>query len=95
MSANPISGPYSVSGSIYHVESGRYNRVVLAASTFIATGSNANPMAFYVSGSTGATVTLKSGGTISIPAAAAATPAQVFEMSVYSVDAGTVYLLYR
>jgi hypothetical protein len=95
MSANPISGPYPVSGSIYHVEAGRYNRVVLAAATFIATGSNANPMAFYVSGSTGATVTLKSGGTIAIPAAGAGTPAQVFEMSVYSVNSGTVYLLYR
>jgi hypothetical protein len=93
--ANPITGPYTYTQQIYHQESAKYNRTVLANATFFATGAYANPSAFYVSGSTGATVTLTDGGTIAIPAAAAATPAQVFEMSVYSVTAGTVYLLYR
>jgi hypothetical protein len=90
MSANPISGPYQVTSSIYHTEPGEYNRVVLAASTFIATGSNANPVAFLVSGSTAATVTLINGGTISVPASNIP-----YNMGVYSVTAGTVYLLYK
>ena len=96
MSANPISGPYTgVPSTFYHSSNpGKYNRTILASATFYATGSNAKPSAFYVS-SSAATVTLVNGGQITIPAAAASTPAAIYEMSVYSVDSGAVYLLYR
>lgn len=88
--SNPVPGPYIVSSSRYHVDSGEFNRVVTAAATFIATGSNANPAAFLVSGSAGATVTLTNGGTISVPASNIPYP-----LGVYSVTAGTVFLLYK
>jgi len=96
MAANPISGPYSYTPLGYHSGNpGKYNSVFKATATFIATGSYGNVSGFYVSGSSGATVTLVNGGQFQVPAGAAATPVQIFEMSVYSVDAGTVYLLYR
>lgn len=90
MPANPIPGPYVLSSSVYHTEPGEFNRVVTAAATFIATGSNANPAAFLVSGSSSATVTLINGGTISVPASNIPYP-----LGVYSVTAGTVFLLYK
>lgn len=93
--SNPISGPYTgIPASIYHTSTAVYNRAVVAASPFIATGSNANSAGFYVSGS-GATVTLLNGGSIFVPAAAAANPAAVYEMSVAAVTSGTVILLYK
>jgi len=96
MAANPISGPYTgVPASLYHIDAGKYNRVVSVTASFIATGSYGKPSAFYVSGSGAVTVTLINGGAITIPAPAAATPAVIYEMSVYSVDAGSVYLLYK
>jgi len=94
--STPISGPYTgVPASPYHVNTGQFNRVVTATATFFATGSNANPAAFYVSGSAGATVTLINGGTLSLPAPGAANPAIIHNIGVYSVTAGTVFLLYR
>ena len=93
--ANPIPGPYTgVPAKPYHINTGKYNRVVSAAASFIATGSNANPAAFYISGSGAVTVTLTNGGIFSIPAAAAANPSIIYEMSVATVTAGSVYLLY-
>ena len=93
--ANPITGPYTgVPASIYHINPAKFNRAVVAASPFIATGSNANSAGFYVSGSS-ATVTLANGGSIFVPATAAANPAAVYEMSVAAVTSGTVILLYR
>lgn len=95
MAANPISS-YSYTQLGFHSGNpATYNSTVKATAPFIATGSYVNSSAFYVSGSAGATVTLVNGGQFQIPAGAAATPVQVFTMSVYSVDSGTVYLLYR
>lgn len=93
--ANPNPGPYTAPATTYHVNPAKYSKVVLAAATFYATGSNANPSAFYVTGSAGVTVTLADGAQLAIPAPTAATPAQVYEVSVQSVTTGTVYLLYR
>lgn len=89
--ANPISGPYLYTPVPYHASGpGQFNRVVLAAATFYATGSNAYPAAFYVSGSGDATVTLINGGSITVNGS----DRDVFEMSVATVTAGTVFLLY-
>jgi len=89
--ANPISGPYTYTALPYHASGpGKYNKVVLAAATFYATGSNAYPSAFYVSGSGDATVTLANGGSITVNGS----DRSIFEMSVASVTSGTVYLLY-
>jgi hypothetical protein len=94
--ANPISGYYGASSQPYHSSNpGKYNRTVLASATFIATGSNAGCVAFYQSGSAAATVTLLNGGTLNVPAIGANAQAAIYEMGVYSVTAGSVYLLYR
>lgn len=93
--SNPVQGPYSPAASKYHVNPASYNRTVLATSPFIATGSNANPSAFYQSGSAAVVVSLVNGGAFSVPAAGASAPAQIYEISVATVDSGTVYLLYR
>jgi hypothetical protein len=94
--ANPISGYYGASAQPYHSSNpGKYNRTVLATATFIATGSYAGCVAFYQSGSSAATVTLLNGGTVNVPAIGASAPAAIYEMGVYSVTAGSVYLLYR
>lgn len=92
---NPISGPYSAPVKTYHQDNvGKFNRSVLVTGPFIATGSYLNPSGLYLSGSA-ATVTLTAGGSITIPATAAGTPSAIYEFSVYSVDAGSVYLLYK
>lgn len=93
--ANPISGPYNAPASKYHSNPASYNRSVLATAPFLATGSYANPSGFYASGSAAAVVTLVNGGSLAVPAIAASAPAAVYEVSVYSVDSGTVILLYR
>lgn len=96
MAANPNPGPYSYTPVPYFKNVGIYSKVVYASASFYATGSNANPSAFYVSGSTtGVSVTLTNGGQLTLPAASATAPVQIHEMAVYSVDAGTVYLLYK
>jgi hypothetical protein len=95
MAANPIPGPYTYTQKPYGTDIGNYTKVIKASATFYATGSNAYPAAFYISGSAGAAVTLTNGEQIAFPAPAATAPAQIFEMAVYSVDSGTVYLLYR
>jgi hypothetical protein len=93
---NIISGYYGASAQPYHSSNpGKYNRTVLASATFIATGSNANCVAFYQSGSSPATVTLLNGGTFNVPGISASGSAAIYEMGVYSVTAGSVYLLYR
>ena len=92
--ANPINPTYTFQNA-YHQNPAKYNRTYLATAGFIATGSYANSVAFYQSGSAAATVTLVNGGTINIAAAAASTPASIFEMGVATVVAGSVYLLYN
>ena len=92
---NPISGPYSAPASTYHTSPGVYNRAVTVTAPFLATGSYANSSAFYTSGSAAAIVTLVKGGTVSVPAIAANAPASIYEFGVYSVDSGTVILLYK
>jgi hypothetical protein len=95
MAKNPTSGPYNYTSLPYHnSEPARFNRAVKATGPYLTTGSFA-PSAFYISGSTGAaTVTLLNGGQIQLTAAAAS-PSIIYEMSLYSVDSGSVYLLYR
>ena len=96
MAANPISGYYGASAQTYHSSNpGKYNRAELVTGPFIATGSYANSIAFYQSGSAAATVTLVGGGTLNVPAIGNTAPAAIYEMGVYSVTAGSVYLLYR
>jgi hypothetical protein len=93
--SNPVQPPYNYTSVPYHGSNpAQYNRVVTATSPFIATGSNAYSVGFYVSGSGTATVTLVNGGQFSTTPAATS-PNTIYPMSVYSVDAGTVYLLYR
>ena len=90
------SGYYVATTQPYHGSNpATYNRTVLAAATFIATGSNAGCIGFYQSGSATATVTLLNGGTFTVPAISASGSAAIYEMGVYSVTAGSVYLLYR
>ena len=92
-SINP--GPYSYTSSPYHQSNiGKFNRSVLVTAPFIATGSYLNPSGLYISGSA-VTVTLTGGGSLNIPAPANQNPSMVFEVSVYSVDSGTAYLLYK
>ena len=95
--ANPISGPYTnVPATTYHQNHATYNRTVLVTTNnFLATGSNANPIAFYVTGSVPATVNLVNGGSITIPAPSGTAPAAIYELGVYSVTSGSVYLLYK
>jgi hypothetical protein len=94
--ANPIPGYYGAPTQPYHSSSpGKYNRTILASATFIATGSNAGCVAFYQSGSSAASVTLLNGGTFTVPAIGPSASAAIYEMGVYSVTAGSVYLLYR
>ena len=96
--ATPVPGPYNSYTPIsYHASApSTYNRSILATGPYYATSSyNKYPEAFFISGSSAATVTLINGGQIQIEAPAATAPKQIFDMSVYSVDAGTVYLLYR
>jgi hypothetical protein len=95
MPVSRFTGTYPYTAVPYHKTIGTYSKSVLAAATFYATGSNANPVAFYISGSAGATVTLVNGGQIAFPSISATAPLQIHEMAVYSVDAGTVYLLYK
>ena len=91
-----ISGYYGASQQSYHSSSpAKYNRSELVTGPFIATGSYANSIGFYQSGSAAASVTLKTGGTFIVPAIGANAPAAIYEMGVYSVTAGSVYLLYR
>jgi hypothetical protein len=94
--AIPTPGPYTYTTSPFHSGNpATYNRVVKATGPYYATGSVTTPSAFYISGSAGtATVTLLNGGQIQL-GASAASPSVIYEMSIYSVDAGTVYLLYR
>ena len=92
---NPISGPYSAPvASYFQGNSAKFNRTALVTGPFLATGSYANSSGFYISGSA-ATVTLTGGGSMTVPGTAASTPAAVYELGVYSVDAGSVYLLYK
>jgi hypothetical protein len=92
---NPIQPPYNYPATTYHgTNPALYNRTVLATSPFIATGSNAFSIGFYVSASTAVTVTLVNGGQFSTTPSAT-NPDMIYPMSVASVDAGTVYLLYR
>lgn len=92
---NPISGPYSAPVKTYHQDNiGKFNRSVLVTGPFTATGSYLNPSGLYLSGSA-VTVTLTGGGSLNIPAPANQNPSMVFEISVYSVDSGTAYLLYK
>ena len=91
-----VPGPYTyTSTSYFQTNPAKFNRTVLASAGFIATGSYASPSGFYQSGSAAATVTLINGGSMTIPAAAAASPTSIIEIGVYSVDAGAVYLLYK
>ena len=92
--ANPINPTYTFQNA-YHQNPAKFNRVVLATVGFLATGSNANSVAFYPSASSAATVTLTNGGTFSVPAGAAATPNNIFELGVSKVEVGSVYLLYN
>lgn len=93
--SNPISGPYSAPVASYHQATvSKYNRTILVTAPFIATGSYANPSALYLSGST-VSVTLTGGGQITLPMAQNQHPSMIHDISVYSVDAGSVYLLYR
>lgn len=93
---NPVPGPYTFTAPAYHSGNpATYNRAVLATAPYFATGSVTTPSAFYISGSAGtATVTLLNGGQLQLNAAAAS-PSIIYEMSIRSVDAGSVYLLYR
>ena len=97
MAIDSAPGPYAAPTGVsyYGNNQSTYNRVVKATATFIATGSNANVSAFYLSGSSPATVTLNNGGQIQLTAPAAGYSSIIYEMSVYSVDSGAVYLLYR
>ena len=91
-----ISGYYGASQQSYHSSNpAKYNRSELVTAPFTATGSYANSVGFYQSGSAAATVTLKIGGSFTVPAIGATAPAAIYEMGVYSVTAGSVYLLYR
>lgn len=95
MAGNPIQPPYNYPAKTYHGSNpAEYNSVYKATGPFIATGSYAYSVGFYVSASGAATVTLVNGGQFQTTAGAA-TPSQIYPMSVYSVDSGTVYLLYR
>lgn len=95
MSVNPIQPPYNYPAVTYHGSNpAMYNSVFKATAPFIATGSYANSVGFYVSASTASTVTLLNGGQFSTTPAAQS-PSVIYPMAVYSVDAGTVYLLYR
>jgi len=94
MSANPISGPYSAPAKTYHQNVAKFNRAELVTAPFIATGSFANCVGFYQSGSAAASVTLTNGGFFNVPLIAATSPAAIYEVGVYSVTAGSVYLLY-
>lgn len=93
MSANPIPGPYNSTTLPYHYgeSKGAYSKVSKVTGVYYATGSNAGAIGVIVSGSTSATVTLLDGGQIALPGS---TP-NVYDVSVYSVDTGTVYLLYK
>lgn len=90
-----IQPPYNFPATTYHgTNPALYNSVIKATAPYMATGSAAYSVGFYVSGSGAATVTLVNGGQFSTTPAAAS-PSIVYQMSVYSVDSGTVYLLYR
>lgn len=92
---NPISGPYSAPRSTYYQNNmAKYNRSVLVTGPFTATGSYLNPSGLYMSGSA-AIVTLTAGGQMAFPAPQNQHPSMIHEISVYSVDSGTVYLLYK
>jgi len=95
MPANPVNQYDSTPVPYHSINTAKYNKSVLVSANFIATGSFANPAAFAISGSALATVTLINGGTFTAPAPAAASPMTIYEMGVYSVTAGSVYLLYR
>ena len=84
--ANPISGPYTnVPATTYHQNHATYNRTVLVTTNgFLATGSNANPIAFYVTGSVPATVNLVNGGSITIPAPSDCTSCDIRIRSIFS-----------
>ena len=92
---NPISGPYSAPVKTYHQDNiGKFNRSVLVTGPFIATGSYLNPSGLYLSGSA-VTVTLTGGGQMVFPTPQNQHPSIIHEISVYSVDAGSAYLLYK
>jgi hypothetical protein len=92
---NPISGPYSAPATSYFQSNvGKYNRSVLVTGPFTATGSYLNPSGLYLSGSA-VNVTLTGGGTMSFPAPQNQHPSIIHEVSIYSVDSGTAYLLYK
>ena len=95
MAANPISGYYGAPAKTYHQNIAKFNRSVLVTAPFIATGSYENSIGFYQSGSAAATVTLTGGGSFTVPAIGTTAPAAIYEVGVYSVTAGSVYLLYR
>lgn len=95
MAVNSIPGPYSAPATTYHQNIAKFNRVELVTAPFIATGSYANSIGFYQSGAAAATVTLTGGGSFTVPAINANAPAAVHEVGVYSVTAGSIYLLYR
>ena len=92
---NPISGPYIAPATSYFQNNvGKFNRSVLVTGPFTATGSYLNPTGLYLSGSA-VIVTLNGGGTMSFPAPQNQHPSMIHEVSVYSVDSGTCYLLYK
>lgn len=86
---NPNSGPYNVPNGKTMQGGGKYNKIVTAAATFYATGSNGGVIA--VSSTAGATVTLFDGGSLVIPASTT----QPIEASVVAVTAGTAFLYYK
>lgn len=88
-SATPTSGPYNVPTGSNITGGAKYNRIVSASATFLATGSNSGVIA--VSTISGCTVTLVGGGSLTLPANTS-TPVEV---SVTQVTAGSAFLYYR
>lgn len=85
----PNAGPYNVPTGSNITGGAKYNRIVSASSTFIATGSNGGSIA--VSTIAGCTVTLVGGGSLILPA----NTSNPVEVSVYSITAGSAFLYYR
>lgn len=93
MATTPIPGPYNAVTLPYHYgeSKGTYSKVSKVTGEFYATGSNAGAIGVIVSGSDAATITLWEGGQIELPGSVST----VYDFTVYSVDSGSVYLLYK
>lgn len=91
--SSPIPGPYVTATFPYHYgeSKGTYSKVSEVTGVYYATGSNAGAIGVIVSGSDSATITLLDGGQIKLPGS----QSTLYDFSVYSVDSGTVYLLYK